>query len=85
MALDATALIVVDMQNAYASEGGYVDTVGFDVSGAKAVISNVARAVAMMAGAGFGNWSLISNQLVRAGRSFCITARAMPSRPFLPG
>ena len=34
-----TAIIVVDMQNAYASEGGYIDIAGFDVSGAKATIS----------------------------------------------
>ncbi len=27
-----SALIVVDMQNAYASQGGYLDLVGFDVS-----------------------------------------------------
>ena len=31
-----TALIVVDMQNAYASPGGYLDLAGFDVSGAPA-------------------------------------------------
>jgi ureidoacrylate peracid hydrolase len=29
-----TAVIVVDMQNAYASEGGYIDIAGFDVGGA---------------------------------------------------
>jgi ureidoacrylate peracid hydrolase len=33
-----TAVIVVDMQNAYATEGGYVDIAGFDVSGAAAAI-----------------------------------------------
>lgn len=42
---DQTALIVVDMQNAYASIGGYVDTAGFDISGAQGVIGNIARAV----------------------------------------
>lgn len=41
-----TALIVVDMQNAYASIGGYVDTAGFDISGAQGVIGRVAQAVA---------------------------------------
>jgi ureidoacrylate peracid hydrolase len=39
-----TALIVVDMQNAYCSKGGYLDLVGFDVSGAAPVIEE-ARAV----------------------------------------
>ena len=28
-----TALIIVDMQNAYASPGGYLDLAGFDISG----------------------------------------------------
>ena len=34
-----TAVIVVDMQNAYASKGGYIDIAGFDVSGAPLAIS----------------------------------------------
>src|SRR5580704_5190177 len=34
-----TAVIVVDMQNAYATEGGYIDIAGFDVSGAPAAIA----------------------------------------------
>lgn len=34
-----TAVIVVDMQNAYASPGGYLDLAGFDISGAAAVIA----------------------------------------------
>lgn len=34
-----TAVVVVDMQNAYASEGGYVDIAGFDVSGAAGAIA----------------------------------------------
>jgi ureidoacrylate peracid hydrolase len=33
------ALIVVDMQNAYCSKGGYLDQVGFDVSGSPPVIA----------------------------------------------
>jgi ureidoacrylate peracid hydrolase len=33
-----TAIIVVDMQNAYASKGGYLDIAGFDVSGAPPAI-----------------------------------------------
>jgi len=45
-----TAVVVVDMQNAYASHGGYVDIAGFDVSGAAGAIDktkavlNAARA-----------------------------------------
>ncbi len=34
-----TAVIVVDMQNAYASFGGYVDIAGFDVSGAAGAVA----------------------------------------------
>ncbi len=34
-----TAVIVVDMQNAYASPGGYIDIAGFDVSGAPSAIA----------------------------------------------
>ena len=40
-----TALIVVDMQNAYASPGGYLDLAGFDIAGAEAVIERIALAV----------------------------------------
>jgi ureidoacrylate peracid hydrolase len=36
--LQATALVVVDMQNAFASEGGLLDLAGFDISGAGPVI-----------------------------------------------
>ena len=36
-----TALIVVDMQNAYASPGGYLDLAGFDIGGAAAVIEKI--------------------------------------------
>ena len=39
----ATAVIVVDMQNAYASEGGYVDLAGFDIAGAAGVIDRIGR------------------------------------------
>ena len=41
-----TALVVVDMQNAYASPGGYIDMQGFDVSGAKPVIEHITRVIA---------------------------------------
>jgi ureidoacrylate peracid hydrolase len=36
-----TAVIVVDMQNAYASKGGYVDEAGFDVGPAASVIGRI--------------------------------------------
>jgi len=39
-----TALIVVDMQNAYASPGGYIDIAGFDISGAPSAIEKIAIA-----------------------------------------
>lgn len=44
--VDETALIIVDMQNAYCSKGGYIDLVGFDVSGAAPVIAEAARIAA---------------------------------------
>jgi len=36
-----TAIIVIDMQNAYASKNGYVDLAGFDISGAAGTIGNI--------------------------------------------
>jgi ureidoacrylate peracid hydrolase len=39
--LAETALIVIDMQNAYLSKGGYLDLVGFDVSESPRVIAAV--------------------------------------------
>jgi ureidoacrylate peracid hydrolase len=47
-----TALIVVDMQNAYASKGGYVDSAGFDISGVQATIANIVRTVKAARAAG---------------------------------
>jgi len=44
VSVSGTAVIVVDMQNAYASPGGYLDLAGFDISGAAKVIANT-RAV----------------------------------------
>jgi ureidoacrylate peracid hydrolase len=38
-----TAVVVIDMQNAYASPGGYLDLAGFDVSGAERVIGRCAK------------------------------------------
>ena len=46
------ALVVVDMQNAYASKGGYLDIAGFDISGAQAAIVAIAKAVAAARAAG---------------------------------
>ena len=47
-----TALIVIDMQNAYASEGGYVDQAGFDISGAAGTIGQVNQAIELSRKAG---------------------------------
>ena len=47
-----TALIVVDMQNAYASPGGYLDHAGFDVAGAEPVIEKITEATAAARAAG---------------------------------
>lgn len=49
---DTTVLIVVDMQNAYATKGGYLDLAGFDVSATGPVIERIARAVAAARAAG---------------------------------
>jgi ureidoacrylate peracid hydrolase len=38
--LDRTALVVVDMQNAFASPGGMLDLAGIDVSGARDAVAN---------------------------------------------
>jgi len=47
-----TALIVVDMQNAYASKGGYLDLAGFDVSATGPVIERIAQAIRIARAAG---------------------------------
>lgn len=49
---EQTALIVVDMQNAYATLGGYLDLAGFDVSATAPVIANIKKAVAAARAAG---------------------------------
>jgi len=41
VSVSQTAVVVIDMQNAYASPGGYLDLAGFDISGAPAVIANI--------------------------------------------
>ncbi len=38
-----TAVVVIDMQNAYASPGGYVDTAGFDIAGSASTIAQIAK------------------------------------------
>ncbi|ETS85451.1 hypothetical protein PFICI_03476 [Pestalotiopsis fici W106-1] len=47
-----TAIIVVDMQNAYSSEGRYLDLAGFDVSGTQDTIANIKRTLAAARAAG---------------------------------
>lgn len=43
VSVEETAVVVIDMQNAYASPGGYVDQAGFDISGAAGTIQQIAR------------------------------------------
>ena len=50
--VDKTAVIVIDMQNAYASPGGYLDLAGFDISGAAAVIDKIKGVLDVARGAG---------------------------------
>jgi ureidoacrylate peracid hydrolase len=52
LAVDETAVVVVDMQNAYASPNGYLDLAGFDISGAKAAITAIQDVLAVARGAG---------------------------------
>ncbi|MBE03080.1 pyrimidine utilization protein B [Marinobacter lutaoensis] len=47
-----TALVVVDMQNAYATIGGYLDRAGFDVSATGPVIRQIRKAIATARAAG---------------------------------
>ena len=41
--LAKSAVVVVDMQNAFASKNGMLDIAGVDISGASAVIESIAR------------------------------------------
>ena len=52
VAAEETAVIVVDMQNAYASPGGYLDLAGFDIGGAGKVIEQCAKVVETARAAG---------------------------------
>ena len=45
MTAQDTAVVVIDMQNAYASPGGYVDLAGFDMGGAASVIGQIAALI----------------------------------------
>ncbi|ETR93758.1 pyrimidine utilization protein B [Acinetobacter lactucae] len=45
LAAEQTALVVIDMQNAYTSLGGYLDLAGFDVSKTKPVVENIKKAI----------------------------------------
>ncbi|KRC81892.1 pyrimidine utilization protein B [Sphingomonas sp. Root241] len=47
-----TAVVVIDMQNAYASSGGYVDQAGFDISGAAGTIDQISKVLDVARGAG---------------------------------
>ncbi|GAC1409752.1 MAG: pyrimidine utilization protein B [Novosphingobium sp.] len=47
----STAVIVVDMQNAYATPGGYVDLAGFDIAGAAGVIGRIGQVLDVARGA----------------------------------
>ena len=47
-----SAIIVIDMQNAYASRGGYLDLAGFDISGAAKVIENTKQVLEVARSAG---------------------------------
>jgi ureidoacrylate peracid hydrolase len=40
-----SALVIVDVQNAYASPGGYLDKAGFDISGAAPAIAQINKAI----------------------------------------
>lgn len=52
LAAEQTALIVIDMQNAYTSQGGYLDLAGFDVSATAPVVKNIQKAVDVAHAAG---------------------------------
>src|SRR5207244_1390326 len=52
LAADQTAVVVIDMQNAYASPGGYVDLAGFDIAGAAGTITNIAAVLETARAAG---------------------------------
>lgn len=52
LATSDTAVVVVDMQNAYASTDGYLDLAGFDIAGAQGVVEKIGQVVATARAAG---------------------------------
>jgi ureidoacrylate peracid hydrolase len=52
LAVEETAVLVIDMQNAYASPGGYLDLAGFDIGGANGVIGQSAKVLDVARAAG---------------------------------
>ena len=52
MKASETALIVIDMQNAYSTPGGYLDLAGFDVSTTGPVIASIQKALITSRAAG---------------------------------
>ena len=50
--INETAIVVVDMQNAYATAGGYVDIAGFSVEGARGAIAQTRAVVEAARAAG---------------------------------
>ncbi len=52
LSVSQTAVVVIDMQNAYASPGGYLDLAGFDISGAAPVIDAIGSVLDIARAAG---------------------------------
>ena len=50
---DNTTLIVIDMQTDFCGPGGYVETMGYDLSLTRAPIEPIARVLAAMRAGGF--------------------------------
>jgi ureidoacrylate peracid hydrolase len=48
VALEKSALVVVDMQNAFASRGGLLDLAGIDISAAPAVVRTIGSVIAVV-------------------------------------